>query len=148
VRERNNEMVTATWNVLSLHQSGSLRNLKDELKAKKSTGRPRRRWLDNVENDLKKTSVRRWRKIAKDRYVWKLFLKEAKVPHGLYSQYSRKDINTILFQYDSSYCSFKMYVTYEQNILHMTHLVYKKFYPSCKNYCEDSANESDRHCLL
>jgi hypothetical protein len=69
VRERNNEMVTGTLNVLSLHQSGSLRNLKDELKTKRSIGRPRKRWLDNAENDLKKTGVRSWRKIAKDRDV-------------------------------------------------------------------------------
>ena len=83
MRERNNEMVTGTLNVLSLHQSGSLRKLKDELKAKRPVGRPRRRWLDNVENDLKKTGVRSWRKMAKDRDVWKLILKEARVLHGL-----------------------------------------------------------------
>jgi len=66
VKERNNEMVTGTLTVLSLHQSRSPRNLKNEFKAKRSIGRPRRRWLDNVENDLKKTGVRSWRKIAKD----------------------------------------------------------------------------------
>jgi len=82
MRERNNEMVTGTLNVLSLHHSGSLRKLKDELKAKRSIGRPRRRWLDNVENDLKKTGVRNWRKIAKDRDVWKLILKEVRVLLG------------------------------------------------------------------
>ena len=54
VREWKNEMVTGTWNVLSLHQSRSLRILKDELKAKRSVGRPRRRWLDNAKNDQKK----------------------------------------------------------------------------------------------
>jgi len=128
VRERNNVMVTGTLNVLSLHQSGSLRNLKDELKAKRSIGRPRRRWLDDAENDLKKIGVIRWRKTANDRDVWKLILKEASILHELYSQYSRKYINTILFQYDSSYCCFKMYVIYEQNILHITHLAYKKLY--------------------
>jgi len=83
VRERNNEMVTGTLNVLSLHQSGSLRNLKDELKAKRSIGRPRRRWLDDVENYLKKIGVRSWRKIARDRDVWELILKEARYLHGL-----------------------------------------------------------------
>jgi hypothetical protein len=135
VRERNNEVVTGTLNVLSLHQSRSPRNLKDELNAKSSIVRPRRRWLDDVENDLKKTGVRSWRKIAKDRDVWKLILKEAWDLHGLWRQYNRKYINNILFQYDSSYCSFKMYVIYEQNILHMTHLAYKKFYLSSKNSC-------------
>jgi hypothetical protein len=41
VRERNNEMVTGTLNVLSLHQSRSLGNLKDELKIKMFVGRPK-----------------------------------------------------------------------------------------------------------
>ena len=83
MRERNNEIVTGTSNVLSLHQSGSLRNLKYELKAKRSIGRPRRRWLDDVKNDLKKIGVGSWRKMAKDRDVWKLILKEARFLHGL-----------------------------------------------------------------
>jgi hypothetical protein len=83
VRERNNENVTLTLNVLSLHQSRGLRYLKDELKAKRSIGRPIMRWLENVENGLKKIGVRSWRKIAKDRDVWKLILKETRVLHGL-----------------------------------------------------------------
>jgi hypothetical protein len=57
---------------------------------------------------------------------------------------------TILYYYYNilgNYCSFKMYVTVEQNILHMTHLAYKKFYLFCKNYCENSVYESDCNCL-
>ena len=34
----------------------------------------------------RKMGVRGWRKIADDRDVWKLILKEARVLHGLYSQ--------------------------------------------------------------
>jgi hypothetical protein len=49
---------------------------------KMSVGKPRNRWLDDVENDLKKMSVRGWRKIARDRDAWKLIVKEAKVLHG------------------------------------------------------------------
>jgi hypothetical protein len=38
--------------------------------------------LDGVENDLKKMSVRGWRKIAWDRDAWELILKEARVLYG------------------------------------------------------------------
>lgn len=48
--ERNKEMVNGILDVLSLHQSRNLRSLKDEFKAKRSVGRPRRRRLDDFEN--------------------------------------------------------------------------------------------------
>jgi hypothetical protein len=40
-----------------------------------------------------------------------------------------------------------MYVTDQQHILHMTHLAYKKFYLSCKNYSENSIYKGDCNCL-
>jgi hypothetical protein len=40
-------------------------------------GKPRKKWLDDVEKDLKKMDVRSWGKIATDRHAWKLILKEA-----------------------------------------------------------------------
>ena len=50
------------------------------------------KWLDDVDNDLKKMSVRGWRKITNVRDAWKLILKEARVLHGLWSQW-REIIN-------------------------------------------------------
>jgi hypothetical protein len=35
-------------------------------------GKPRKRWLDNVENDREKTGVPGWKKTAKDRDTWSL----------------------------------------------------------------------------
>ena len=42
-------------------------------------GRPKLRWLDCIENDLKLMAVKRWRKKAEDRSVWDIILKEALV---------------------------------------------------------------------
>jgi hypothetical protein len=47
-----------------------------------SVGKPRKRWLDNVENYLKKEVIRGWRKIVRDGDAWKLILKGIKVLHG------------------------------------------------------------------
>jgi hypothetical protein len=41
--------------------------------------RPRLRWLDCVEDDLKTLGVRRWRKKAEDHEEWAIILKEAMV---------------------------------------------------------------------
>ena len=45
-----------------------------------SVGKPRKRRLGDFENDLKKMGVRSWRKVGRERSVWKLVLKGAQVP--------------------------------------------------------------------
>jgi hypothetical protein len=49
---------------------------------KRSVGKPKKRWSDDVENDLKKMGVRGWRKITKNRDTWKLILKKTRILHG------------------------------------------------------------------
>ena len=49
---------------------------------KKSVGKPRNKWLDDAENNLKKVGVTGWRKRARDRDAWKLMLMETKVLLG------------------------------------------------------------------
>jgi hypothetical protein len=48
----------------------------------KSVGKPGKRWLDDVKNDLKKKGIRGWRKIVRGGDAWKLILKGIKVLHG------------------------------------------------------------------
>jgi hypothetical protein len=54
---------------------------------KRSTRKPRKRWLDDTENGLKKTGLR---KTARERD--KLILKEAKVSNGQCSQHRRSKV--------------------------------------------------------
>jgi hypothetical protein len=46
-------------------------------------GRPRLRWLDQVEEDLKKMEVRNWRENCKDKRLWNEIVKQAKTHQGL-----------------------------------------------------------------
>ena len=52
---------------------------------------PSKRWLDDVENDLKKNGVKCWVKITKDGDAWKLILKETRVLYGQQSQWIERE---------------------------------------------------------
>jgi transcription termination factor 2 len=45
---------------------------------RRGVGRPRLRWLDDVEADIKALGVKRWRIIEQDRKEWSAILREAK----------------------------------------------------------------------
>jgi hypothetical protein len=46
-------------------------------------GKPRQRWLKQVEEDLKKMKMRNWREKCKDRRLWNEFVRRAKTHQGL-----------------------------------------------------------------
>jgi hypothetical protein len=54
------------------------RVLDGELGGRRTIGRPRLRWLEDVEKDLKQLKVREWRRKTVDRQEWANILKEAK----------------------------------------------------------------------
>jgi len=54
-----------------------------EPRSSRPVGRPRLRWLDQVEEDLKKIKVRNLREKCKDRRLWNEIVKYAKTHQGL-----------------------------------------------------------------
>jgi hypothetical protein len=56
---------------------------------RRKAGRPKLKWLDCIENDLKSLGVKRWKKKAEDRSVWAIILKEALVK--LYGPYASEE---------------------------------------------------------
>jgi hypothetical protein len=48
-----------------------------------SVGRPRLRWKDGVDDDLRKLKIKNWWTVAKDRESWKKILREAETHKGL-----------------------------------------------------------------
>jgi hypothetical protein len=49
----------------------------------RAVGKPRLRSLEQVEEDLKKITVRNWREKCKDRRLWNEIVKQAKTQQGL-----------------------------------------------------------------
>jgi hypothetical protein len=50
-----------------------------KLEGRRGRGRPRLRWIDDVEDDLRKLGVKRWRAKELDREEWASIIREAKV---------------------------------------------------------------------
>jgi hypothetical protein len=49
-----------------------------KLEGRRGRGRPRLRWIDDVEDNLRKLGVKRWRVKALDRKEWASIIGEAK----------------------------------------------------------------------
>ena len=59
------------------------RVLKVKLYAKRRTGRPRLRWMDDVTDELRKMAISGWTERVRNRDQWRLIIKEAKAHPGL-----------------------------------------------------------------
>jgi hypothetical protein len=56
----------------------------------KPVGKPRLRWIDQVEEDLKKMKLRYWRENFKNRRLWNEIMKQAKTHKGCSADQRRR----------------------------------------------------------
>jgi len=49
----------------------------------RTRGRPKKRWIADIEEDLQIMGVRRWRKQCEERVEWKRITEKAKTHNGL-----------------------------------------------------------------
>ena len=65
--------------VIRMNETGYVKKVfEGTLEGRRGRGRPRLRWLNDVEDDLRKLGVKRWRTKALDREEWASIIKEAK----------------------------------------------------------------------
>jgi hypothetical protein len=46
-------------------------------------GRPRKRWIEDIEEDIQSMGIRGWRKLSKERMEWRRITEMAKTDSGL-----------------------------------------------------------------
>ena len=49
--------------------------------SKRPTGRPKKRWEDDVKKDIQRLKVPNWKTLARDRRRWKEVVEKVKTPH-------------------------------------------------------------------
>jgi hypothetical protein len=65
--------------VIRMNEIRSVKKIfEGNLEGRRGTGRPRVRWINDVEDDLRKLGVKQWRAKALDREEWALIVREAK----------------------------------------------------------------------
>ena len=65
--------------VVRMNETRSIKKIfEGELEGRRSRSRPRLRWINDVEEDLRKLGVKRWRTKELEREEWASIIKEAK----------------------------------------------------------------------
>ena len=59
------------------------RVMREKIYTRKIRGRPKVRWLDDVQEDLREMGIEGWRRKAQDRDQWRRIAQEAKADVGL-----------------------------------------------------------------
>ena len=59
------------------------RVMREKIYTKRRRRRPKVRWLDEVQEDLRAMGIERWREKAQDRDLWRRIAQEAKAHEGL-----------------------------------------------------------------
>ena len=50
---------------------------------RRKRGRPKKRWIEDIEEDIQMMGIRGWRKLCKERAEWKKITEKAKIHSGL-----------------------------------------------------------------
>jgi hypothetical protein len=59
------------------------RVMREKIYSRRERGRPKVRWLDDVEENLREMGIEGWRRKAQDRDQWRRIAQEAKADVGL-----------------------------------------------------------------
>jgi hypothetical protein len=72
------------------------RVMREKIYTRRKRGRPKVRWLDDVQEDLREKRIEGWRRKAQDRDQWRRIAQEAKAHLGLQRQVMMMTVSTVV----------------------------------------------------